>query len=548
MYSRIALAFAKLCLLVASLVFSAPISASAVECERIVQIDNKGTRWSPDWEVSYRIGDVWQLYEERYVELVPGLAFTKRPGQFLNINCNAPEAPVERQEFYPIGMVLKPLMVLRLPGPGQSAERLLYLVLTEYGHLKVVPVDDVQPLISGATYFFANSNTRVFMCRDPEDCPGNSPVKLVDGTEIGGPCSAAQCRASDEIGPLSGYAVGAAVDPPGRSARSAWTEVDAARTKVSSEGLASLSDEDRSAFCRPFPVKAFESGGDPAIYKQPHVTVDGRVRHMAYLSLCPDVSAGPATPPVKIVTKARAEEHFADLLQGSFYRRFGERNDAMLALVKELVNARLTGVKDCQTRVASSESFKAGVGVGFKVSAGVVELGAQADREWEQSFQQVLNEKEHMRFSAYLAPRFGAAADEAAEEWLLDLVFKSKCDISTVIEPSALVIHYPMFSDGKLEISAQETTNVYARVTSDLSGYEKNGSASLLRDGRFFTIRDAKTFYQWKAVVLETLRSSTMRFYVDGLPNEERRRMAENFFVHLIMAAAFHYDFAELRR
>ena len=72
--------------------------------------------------------------------------------------------------MYPIGVVVKPLSVLELPSYQRGTP---ILVLTEYGHRKVVPLEDIAPISPNATYIFADSYTKSMMCRNERDCLGN---------------------------------------------------------------------------------------------------------------------------------------------------------------------------------------------------------------------------------------------------------------------------------------------------------------------------------------------------------------------------------------
>jgi hypothetical protein len=506
-------------------------------------------------EIKYSLSDIWDQFDVPEIEQVGTVAFTDRPGTFRTINCTKGRlTPTERQEFYPIGMILKPLRVLTLSDEehdvfaGGHADlrlevpRTYLLVLTEFGHLKIIRERDVQYMVSGATYFFAESSTFVYLCDEAEACPGNQRLGYApDGTSRP-VCGPEACRESTAIAPMGGYAVGGAEHVVDGAPRTDWSRVVAARRTLREQGLRRAGPKVAAEYCLPFRVKAYEAGGTPRLLSAED----------EFLTLCGDRGATSVVP-LRAVTKAQALALFEDMAEGIFYRQFGTRGTTLVSIISPAEGPEAQGRKECYESVSTRtrNALRSEAGWAVKLG-GLVGLGQEASREDESTRETTIADGEYLRFSNYLAPDFYADAFLSIDDGgsVYSLVFIADCDESQVNRPKSVTLDYPAFLDGRMEISAQALTNTYddSYSTDDnpLPGWDLNDrSPDLIRAGHFFDIHDVETYYLWRAAVAEHLEEQTS---VGDLVREiaardpDRAQIVHNFFTHLLMAAVFSYN------
>jgi hypothetical protein len=502
-------------------------------------------------EIAYRISEIWDPFHAPMIERAGAVVFTDRPGTFLNINCTDGIAtPTERQEFYPIGMILKPLRVLTLsddetdrvrnPLTGVELEvpRTYLLVLTEFGHLKVVRERDVQDMISGATYFFAEGNNHVYLCDEAGDCPGNQRVAhRPDGTSAP-VCDRERCRESTAIAPLGGYAVGGVEHVVGGAPGTDWSRVEAARRLLRMHGADGVDRAVIDDYCRPFRVKSYERGGRPRLLSS----------DAEFLTLCMERGV-PRRPTLRDVTKEQALAIFDDLAEGIFFRRFGSRGTTLVSILNPAGGPRAEGRKECFEAISTESSSNLEVSGGWKLATGMFDFGSRAGRAVESSLRTLFSDREYVRFSNYLAPDFASEAIRPLEDHgaIYSLVFIADCNGQVVDRPKAVALDHPTFSDGRMEILAQDLTNTHARIhgspDAPLPGYDLNRSADTIRAGQFFTIHDIDSYFLWKATVRQYLATDTsLGTLLREIEDPDRREVVLRFFPHLLMAAMFRYE------
>ncbi|MEM7490533.1 MAG: hypothetical protein AAF390_15545, partial [Pseudomonadota bacterium] len=130
---------------------------------------------------------------------------------------------------------------------------------------------------------------------------------------------------------------------------------------------------------------------------------------------------------------------------------------------------------------------------------------------------------------------------------VFNLVFIADCEGQLVTAAKAVALDHPSFFDGRMDIDAQQLTNVYYRSNgteeNPLPGYDRNTTPDYLRAGQFFTIHDIDTYYLWQSAVEEYLRASkSIVDLLDQIEDPARDEMLVDFFTHLLMAALFRYD------
>jgi hypothetical protein len=507
--------------------------------------------------VTYRLADIWDPFHAPLIEQGGVVAFTDQPGMFLTINCTRGRlTPTETQEFYPIGLIVKPLRVLTLsddqvdvffnPRTGIEVEvpRTYLLVLTEYGHLKVIRERDIQYMISGATYFFASGGDFIYLCDDAADCPGNARRFALPNQESRAVCDRSQCRESTAIAAMGGYAVGGIPRFEAGVPQTDWSHVVSARERLRADP--DLADDPAAvaAYCRPFRVKAFERGG----------VVRLTSAEDEFLTLCRDRAAA-IRATLRDIDKARALRIFDDIAQGLFFRRFGSAGTTLVSVMNPASSATELGQKECGEKVSTEISTNLKAGGGWRIPFGIFDFGSEMEVARSSSIERLISEDEYVRFSNFVAPDIYetpfAPVLEAPQ--VHNLVFIIACESRVVDKPRSVALDYPAFSEGRMEVGVQALTNTYYAknrspdaVEPGAPGHEPNTSPDLIKAGRFFTIRGAADYFRWRETVRAHLREETnLRDVLRDLEDDPRRHdIVLDFFTHLFMAALFDYAIA----
>ena len=500
--------------------------------------------------LSHDISQIWDAFDAPRIERHGSYAFTDRPGNFLVLNCSDGQRhPTEMQEFYPIGTLLRPLRVLvldddetdtytdPLSGVTLRVPRTYLLVQTEHGHLKVIRERDVQYMVSGATYFFAKSNTRIYLCSDVGNCPGNQREVTRDDGTLDPVCDAARCRDYTAIDPMGGYAVGGAWTPAQGDPRTDWGRVAAARRAIAHDGFENVSDQMRDDQCRPFRVTAYQRGGRPRLLSA----------EREHLTLCRDRAEGRLSP-IRAVSRDDAAAIFDDLAEGIFFRRFGRGGTTLSAILDPTEGPEQEGRKECLQTVTDKIVQSLELSVGARILSGIFSFGGEASRTSSASLETILAEDEYLRFSNFIAPDFYGETLRGLDRGLiLNLIFIAACDGQIVQAPKAVALNYPSFLDQRMEINFQSLINTYDALQSvegrPLPGLIKITSADSIRAGRFYAVPDIDSYYRWKATLAEHLRRETsLRSVLQDFDDGGRRQVIQDFFTHLMMAALFRYD------
>ena len=448
---------------------------------------------------------------------------TVRPGRFANVSCN--ENEYEFQEMYPIGVVVKPLYRINLKTYPHG--RTPVMVLTEYGHRKIVAQEDIQKIVANASYIFADSYAKAMICRDASDCPGNAE-------DI---CTAGRCRY--DISAFWGYAIAPTGDPTVRAATAAYAGLrrDAlVRSRLAGDALMGA----EGAVCQPFPVRAYSPGGT---LTQPQDS---------YLTLCSkrrsEGADADGLAPLKIVDLASAERVFSFNLDGSFHRRFGESMSGLAETLSDMSDARLTVTKRCGVELKDVGILKYGGGFSAKANAGgLVEVRLGAEVSVAAEITETLGKDDFMLFSTYFIQPIPIGANgrpqgEKGELWLFKIVFKARCADGVPTKATSIVVFYERLDAGYVEIAARgDLFQSYKSDWQNLS-FAENTDPQSLQDGKFWKIVDHIGYFVWR----DTLRN----FFFEGIPGtydlllkypEEQRPLVRDFFVYLMLAAAYHH-------
>ncbi len=448
---------------------------------------------------------------------------TIRAGRFANVSCNDRE--FEFQEMYPIGIVLRPLYRLDLPRFEDAGEGKPILVVTEYGHRKIVSEDDIARIEDGSSYVFADSYAKSMICREADACPGN-------GEDI---CDDGRCRY--DISAKFGYAIAPSGDPAAAAALAAYGKLRAdslilPEIELSRDEIARA----QADICVPFPVKAYLRGGE--------LTQQGD----SYLTLCAQReeygAAFDGYAPLKIVDRASAERVFAHGLNGSFHRRFGEGMSALDQFVATIGNANVTSSKACGVAVANVGTLEYGGGMNVKANAGVLSINLGAERTQNSEISETLSSDDFLLFSTYFVePIPNADAPEDAEDlWLFRIVFRSACEDRLPARPSSIKVYYDRLPAGSVEIGAKgDLFKAYTENWENVSFIPLTDPA-FLQEGQFWEIRDPIGYFIWR----DTLRDYLLRIpgtgdLISAYPVEQRP-VVRDFFVYLMLAAAYRHQ------
>ncbi|MEL6644933.1 MAG: hypothetical protein AAFO57_00820 [Pseudomonadota bacterium] len=499
-----------------TVLFTFPVRAAA-PCTQLVN------RAEDENVIKWAIGALTDVFraEEEY-RLSTGIGdtpywFTRSPGRFVGINCG--ETPFELQEMYPIGVVVKPIAVLDLPSYQRGTP---ILVLTEYGHRKVVPLSDIAPLAENTTYIFSDTHAEARMCLAAETCLGN-----YDGT-----CTEETCRYA--ITPFFGYASGPSADETLRRATRAYGEVKMDEMLMSNmqwepETLSALSAE----ACKPFSVTAWREGGT------------AHQRRSVWFSLCQNIEERQLAG-FKIVDRAWAEARFETALWGSFHRNFGTSETLFEESVRSLLNVNLISRKPCGVEVKTDSTATLGGGLGAELGLGeTLKLELGANREVVQGFVRTIPDDVYLMYATYFVRPIQLDGDPPLETdlWVFDLVFRAECDDGgNPSKASSITVFYNKLSEGYETIDATEHLEKRYFKDNVNASFTANRNTAEIESGRFWFIADHIAYFKWR----DTLR----RFMVEDMPEVEllleryppaQRPIVRDFFVHLIMSAAFEY-------
>lgn len=457
-----------------------------------------------------------------------------RAGRYANVSC-ADETPYEYQDMYLIGQVVRPLYALEPEKFGRAVDGTPILVLTEHGHRKIMPLEHLTPITQNAAYIFADSYANTKICRSEDDCPGNAEDICDD-----------RCRYT--ISAKFGYAVAGQDNPTFQTAR-------AAQEKLQGDLLIQLNQEltpeeietAQADICTPFPVRAYKRGGE---LHQPRPS---------YLTFCTKRATYGADSdgytPLKIVDLAYAERVFSYRHNGSFHRSLGDGSEGLRAALDILSSARFTAVKPCGQELVTEGSLNSGIGAQVEIDAGVLTLNAGAGGELAASLTTSFSADDFLLFSTYFIEPFPNGVPEAQSDtaplWLFRIIFRSHCDGNRPSRSGSMTIHYDRLPGNMVEIEASRRLTESGDIEGGLTGSytEKWGNQSLipkcdanfLRLGQFWQIRDHIGYFIWRDVLRE---------YFYGVPGAydlladyplDQQPLVRDFFVHLIMAAAFHH-------
>ncbi|MBE3637764.1 hypothetical protein [Mangrovicoccus algicola] len=467
--------------------------------------------------------------------------FTTRFGQFDGLTCG--RFGHEMQEYYPIGIVVKPLRQLDLPNYHRGTP---VLVETEYGHRKVLPLEDMAPIAVNTTYLLPDSAAKAWMCNHEDSCRGNLVAPVADGIEM--PCPSAECRY--DISAFGGYAsVGSQNDgarQPLEEYRRLMRDPMAPPVRFADDAAR---EEAMRTVCAPFQVTAWKGGG---------------TRHQprrVWLSLCSEMTpsdGGPAALSVfKIVDTAWAEARFGDGLWGSFHRRFGESSrefdkaqiDAARIAdgLRDIIQLRLGSEKPCGQVIEETNSLTLGGGAGFDLGAVLpveaLTLSVDAARERNEKYRTTIPADVFLAYSTYFVHPI-PLEDEQERLWVFDIISRVQCSEAGIPQtPASITLFYHSLTDGYEILDAGETlSRRYFSRNGNLS-YQPADVVALMRTGRFWRVPDHIGYFTWRDALREVVSKDMpqIKQLLEYYPPQERPQMRD-FFVHLLLAAAFDYD------
>lgn len=452
--------------------------------------------------------------------------FTNSAGRFANVNCGG-NLPYEWQEMYPIGTVVRPIGQVDLPTFETARRSEAILVLTEYGHRKIVRAADLTPVEDDETYIFLDRARFATFCREEEACPGSD--KSV--------CDDKRCR--KDLHGRFGYGVAGATDGAVQNAVAAYRAVfpqvlgTQEAFPMSEAQIAEMKARLDEA-CAPFPARAYETG---------HVrTPTGQL----YLTLCAKRAGGGANALTrfKIVDQAYADAVFRIGLDGSFHRRFGEASFAE-QMTGWLGALSVNEVKDCGREDMRTIEGRVPAGLGLNLSAGPVTAEFGAEGALSRQVQDIAEKDDYLLSSTYFIRAIPGAADTATADdkdiWLFRVMFRSRCLNGNVDSPTSIIIHYHRLAGGMLAVDEDDLRSSYIDGW-NVDAYAAVSQTNMLRDGKFWEIKQLDGYYMWRDTLrrfIEFENSATSDLLSSHPP--ERRATVRDFFVYLMLAAAYHH-------
>ncbi len=509
-------------------IVSLAAALSLIPVVAIAQIDGCDELISVDQErdaLNWALGGLEQLFmaDDEVTKLSPigdvEFWITVQPGRFANVTCE--EKQFEDQEMYPIGLVVKPLGVLDLPAYTGAGRGTPVLALTEYGHRKIISIDDIAPITPNATYIFADGVSEATFCYGTDNCPGNQPTE----------CSSAIWRCSYKVGAVSGYAVvpslnedvAGIIDAFEKLTRDPILQLE--RGRYSPSRVAELQAE----ACRPFRARAYKPGAVP---------------HQAgavALSLC--ALDGEGVLPLKFVDTDRAAARFAHGLSVSFHRELGSPSSMLSDSVREIANKRLVFAKNCGETIEAEKIFSLGGGAGvdaniFNVAS--VELGA--NRKASTSYIEEVGPDEYLLYTTYFIRPIPKPTDNAEDDdlWVFDIVFRAGCEGGEPRDRSSVVIFYKDLPLGYVPIGVKEGIFKNYVTTWGNASFTEGTSPAQIYQGHFWVIKDHLAYFYWRDTLREFLYEEigVARNLIQRYPPEQQP-LVRDFMVYLFLSAAF---------
>ncbi|MBT8166790.1 hypothetical protein DS909_18860 [Phaeobacter gallaeciensis] len=497
-------------------------------CPRLQGADDAspGTfRLAWDWFASDQI-EAYVAYSDQE------FFFTIKAGRFVNVRCD--DQQFEEQEMYPLGLMVRPIAYVSLPVFEKAREDRAILVITEYGQRKLIKESDIAPVVQHAVYLFADAPGNAGVCRTEDDCPGNSMDLCKPRI---------QCRYV--VSARFGYAIAAEKNPRARAAIAAYlsiknpqSDTDVPDFLIDREQVLRMQQLEEVA-CQPFSVKAYAAGGK---LHQPRDS---------YFSLCAERRAAGAKAnairPIKIVSMAAAKRAFTWHLDGSFHRRFNVPESGQdTTLGRVLINYRITSSKECGVELSDVAEGAISGGLKASFSAGFLELEASAETSITTKITRTLSADDYLLMSTYMmdpimnAPEVDRQDD--SDLWFFRVLFRSKCEDGTPKSATSIIIHYNRLDGQVLEVRVSDDLRVSYLDAWAEYGYKPDNSANALREGHFWIVPDLDGYFIWR----DTLRNfievdNTVTSRLLGRHPKNQRAHVRDFFVHLMLAAAFNH-------
>lgn len=488
-------------------------------CDELIKVDQENDA------LSWALGGLEQLFmaDEEVVELSPiGDAefwVTIQPGRFANITCE--EKQFEDQEMYPIGLVVKPLGVLDLPAYTGAERGTPVLALTEYGHRKIISIDDIAPITPNATYIFADGVSEATFCYSTSNCPSNQPTE----------CKSAIWRCSYKIGAVSGYAVVPSLNEDVASIIDAFEKLtrdpilQLNHGRYSPDRIAELEAE----ACRPFSARAYKPG---AVLHQ---------RGAVALSLC--AREGRGVLPLKVVDTNRATARFSHGLTVSFHRELGSPTSMLSESVRALANKRLVFAKNCGEEIEAEQIFSLGGSAGIDANFfGVASVELGANRKASTSYIEKVGLDEYLLYTTYFIRPIPKPADNAEENdlWVFDILFRAGCEGGEPRERSSVVIFYKDLPLGYVPIGVKEGIFTNYVANWGPASFAEGTSPAQIYQGHFWVIKDHLAYFRWRDNLRQLLYEDigVARDLIQRYPPEQQP-LVRDFMVYLFLSAAF---------
>lgn len=446
---------------------------------------------------------------------------TTRAGVFSGTTCE--EGHYEKQELYPIGMVVKMLGHADLPyyeaaGLGKPVH-----VLTEYGQRKIIAQEDITPITPNAAYIFADGVTRANYCAATDPCPGNQPVE----------CTSAIWKCKLDVGAIQGFAIAPSLRDQVAETLTSYDALTKDPILQMAEGA--LSEEELArltvAACRPVPVKAYMPGGT---LHQP--------RSVA-LSLCASVEKGQLMP-FKIVTRDKAEALFARHMTGSFHRRIGGPDTLFSEPVRKLTDKKAQYfVKPCGREISEALTFSFGAGASVKAAfRDIAEVKIGANVKGDLTYKDTIADDDYLLYATYMVRPMPILAVETEEPelWVFDILFRAACKDEVPAEQTSVTIFYKDLPQGYTPISVRQGVFVTYRENWGNEAFAEAKNSAQIYEGYFWLIKDHIGHLYWRDALRDYFYNDlpAVRKVVDRYPLEYRP-MVRDFFVYLFLAAAF---------
>ncbi len=441
------------------------------------------------------------------------------------------EGGVQTSVYYPIGIQVKIIGKMDLPRDGEL--KIHYYVIADHGLKMFIPAEHVTEILEDKAYYFQDGMGHHYYCLRDENC------NRVNGT-----------ASQPSLHPDYGYAI-RDLTPAHLVRIDKYLKLKDLLNKYErlNEQETQEIEASTQAVSSPFRVSHYTDGG--AIGYE-----------SAYLSLGiptasqPDDDSGTMRiGTVKVVTLAKAKEHFSKGIQGSFTRVSTSYNSVINQMIKKLA-VGIVVTKDCYTESLSEDSFtlsgSLNGGASLNLGAGITKvaklgLDGEITRGHTNTVKVQQGKGQYFVLSSYSMTPIPKLMMH--EDWnqlkqnqvMFEIKSLSTCENGIPVKAASLTFYHDELAQDHSVFNAQSHfINNYFRDYGQF-GYAANQEPDCLQMGMFWNIKGSEQYFLWRDLFRTQLNESPKWSNLFKNIPKDKQEGFKSLFVHLILASSFRF-------